>query len=259
MQTISINLGKDIDRLELHILADLHIGDPHCDINDIKKRVELIKENKNAYVILNGDLINNATCQSVSDTYSEQMSPMEQLKMVIDMFKPIKDRIICAVSGNHENRTYKTDGIDLTRLIMREFGLEDRYSMESMVVFLSFGEQSRNKSKGRQQLYTIYTTHGTGGGKKAGGKINSLMDLAGIIDTDIYIHSHTHLPIIAKQDYFRTTLLNRSVKKVTKLFVNTAASLDYGGYGEMHGFNPASKDSPVIYLNGTKRGIAAKL
>lgn len=259
MQTISIKLDRDIERLELHILADLHIGDPHCDIKHIRRRIESIEYNKNAYVILNGDLINNATCQSVSDTYSEQMSPMDQLNMVVDLLSPIKDRILCAVSGNHENRTYKSDGVDLTRLIMREFGLEDRYSMESMVIFLRFGEQTRNKSKNRQQLYSIYTTHGAGGGKKAGGKINSLMDLAGIVDVDIYIHSHTHLPITSKQNYFRTSAANNSVQEVTKLFVNTEASLNYGGYGEMHGFNPACTDPPVIYLRGDKRKMTAEL
>jgi hypothetical protein len=46
---------------------------------------------------------------------------------------------------------------------------------------------------------------------------------------------------------------------VDKLFVNTAASLDYGGYGDAMGFKPASKQSPVIYLSGTHREMKAQL
>jgi hypothetical protein len=46
---------------------------------------------------------------------------------------------------------------------------------------------------------------------------------------------------------------------VTKLFVNTAANLDYGGYGEAQAFKPASKDTPVIYLSGTRKAFEAKL
>jgi len=32
------------------------------------------------------------------------------------------------------------------------------------------------------------------------------------------------------------------------LFVNTAANLSYGGYGEAQEFKPASMDTPVIYV-----------
>lgn len=46
---------------------------------------------------------------------------------------------------------------------------------------------------------------------------------------------------------------------VDKLFVNTAATLNYGGYGDRQGFKPASKCSPVIYLNGQKHEMWAKL
>jgi hypothetical protein len=49
------------------------------------------------------------------------------------------------------------------------------------------------------------------------------------------------------------------VALVDKLFVNTAANLGYGGYGEAGEFKPSSKDSPVIYLNGRKKEFKAKL
>jgi antirestriction protein ArdC len=52
---------------------------------------------------------------------------------------------------------------------------------------------------------------------------------------------------------------NSTVELVDKLFVNTAAALDYGGYGDKAGFKPASKSSPVIYLDGKKHKMWAKL
>ena len=42
----------------------------------------------------------------------------------------------------------------------------------------------------RQMCYTIYTTHGRGGGRKEGAKAIRLADMASIVDADIYIHSH---------------------------------------------------------------------
>jgi hypothetical protein len=83
--------------------------------------------------------------------------------------------------------------------------------------------------------------------------------MSSIVDADIYLHSHTHLPMIMKQGFFRTDLTHSTVQHVTKLFVNTASNLNYGGYGEAQEFKPNSKDTPVIYLNGYKKEMYAKL
>ena len=79
------------------------------------------------------------------------------------------------------------------------------------------------------------------------------------VDADIYIHAHTHLPLVFKEAFFRVSGSNSSVALVDKLFVNTAASLNYGGYGDKQGFKPASKSSPIIYLDGLKHNMWAKL
>jgi hypothetical protein len=65
--------------------------------------------------------------------------------------------------------------------------------------------------------------------------------------------------MIMKQAYHRIDPRNSAVALVTKLFVNTAANLNYGGYGEAAEFKPTSKDTPVIYLSGTKKSFEARL
>ena len=62
-----------------------------------------------------------------------------------------------------------------------------------------------------------------------------------------------------KQSFYRIDTANSAVAPVDKLFVNTAANLGYGGYGEAGAFKPASKHTPVIYLSGTKKYAEAKL
>ena len=68
-----------------------------------------------------------------------------------------------------------------------------------------------------------------------------------------------HLPMIMKQAYHRIDVINSSVALVDKLFVNTAANLNYGGYGEAGEFKPSSKETPVIYLSGKSKKFTAKL
>ena len=83
--------------------------------------------------------------------------------------------------------------------------------------------------------------------------------MASIIDADVYIHSHTHLPMVMKESYFRIDVRNNAYRPVDKLFVNTGAALNYGGYSETYEFKPSSKDTPHIFLSGTERGMFARL
>lgn len=255
MKTIKIDLPRELKVLEIHLFADEHIGDSHCDFKRLLQRIEYVKNTPNAYCILNGDILDNATKSSVGDIYSQAISPMDQLNHAVQIFGPIKDKILCITHGNHENRTYKNEGVNLSALIAAQLGLENRYSSTAAVLFLRFGEDKFN----RKIRYTIYTLHGSGGGRKEGSKVNRLAEMASIIDTDIYIHSHTHLPVVMRQAFHRVDVINSKVQLVDKLFVNTAANLNYGGYGEAGEFKPSSKETPTIYLSGVKKNYSAKL
>jgi hypothetical protein len=207
--------------------------------------------------------MDNATKTSIGDTYTQTLNPMEQIENAVDIFEPIKDKILAITHGNHEARTYRKEGIDLSAIMAVRLGLVSKYSPTSTLIFLRFGKLPMKESNGsgnfRKVCYTLYMLHGSGGGRKEGAKAIRLADMAGIIDTDIYIHSHTHLPMIMKQGYHRIDPRNNAVAHVDKLFVNTAANLNYGGYGEAQEFKPSSKQTPVIYLNGQKKEMNAIL
>ena len=265
MKVVKIDLPSELQHLELHIFADEHIGDEQSDLKRLLERIEYIKNTPHAYCLMNGDILDNATKTSIGDTYTQEFNPMEQLHRAVEIFSPIKDKILCITHGNHENRTYKKEGINLSRLIADQLGLSDRYSPTSVVLFIRFGKdgaghkETNGSGKTRKICYTAYSLHGSGGGRKEGTKAIRLADMASIIDVDIYIHSHTHLPIVMKQAFHRIDSRNSTVALVDKLFVNTAANLNYGGYGEAGEFKPSSKETPVIYLSGVKKHFTAKL
>ena len=263
MKIIKIDLPREFEELEIHTFADEHIGDEHCDMKRLLERIEYVKNTPNAYCIMNGDLLDNATKTSIGDTYTQTFNPMEQLQRAVELFSPIADKCLCITHGNHENRTYKKEGINLSRLIAKQLGLEDKYSPTSAVLFIRFGETPLgHKDKNgnlRKIRYTAYVLHGSGGGRKEGAKAIRLADMASIIDCDIYIHSHTHLPMVMKQGFHRIDTNNSTVTLVDKLFVNTAANLKYGGYGEAGEFKPSSMETPTIYLSGRKKEFKARL
>ena len=258
MKVIKADLPRDIEILELHTFADEHIGDDCCDLNRLNARIDYVANTPNAYCILNGDILDYASRSSIGDIETREFNIMGQLEKAVELFGPIKDKIICITNGNHEARGYRKEGFDISKMIAMQLGLADKYAPAAAIIFLRFGKTSGDTHR-RPQLYTIYVLHGSGGGRKEGAKAIRLADMASIIDADIYIHSHTHLPMVMKQGYFRTNLTNSSVANVTKLFVNTASNLNYGGYGEAAEFKPNSKDTPVVYLRGDKKEMWAKL
>lgn len=260
MKTILAELPRDIEVLELHTFADEHIGDDHCDMDRLRERIEYIKNTPNAYCIMNGDILDYASRSSIGDIETREFNIMGQLEVAVELFSPIKDKIIAITNGNHEARGYRKEGFDMSKMIAMQLGIVDKYTPTSAMIFLHFGI-AKNQGEGRysSRLFTIYVCHGSGSGRKEGAKAIRLADMASIIDADIYIHSHTHLPMVMKQGFFRADSRHSTVANVTKLFVNTAANLNYGGYGESGGFKPSSKDTPVIYLSAAKKEMCAKL
>lgn len=257
MVTIKRTIEGDFNEIVLYPIADTHWADPHSNHKRIMEDIAYIRDTPNVFCILNGDLMNCAIRNSISDCYGETLSPMQELAKCVEIFAPIAHKVICVVPGNHEERHYKTNGIDITRLFCRELHIEDRYSPTVAFVFLRFGHQAESSRRGRPMLYTLYVTHGNGGGRKDGGKIQRLADYATVCDADIYVAGHTHLGASFKKGFVRANPTQSTVTNGVHLFVNTCASLDEGGYAERLGLDPPCLDRPLIYLNGTRKEMRA--
>lgn len=263
MKIIKLNLNekfpklKNANHIEIIVISDLHIGDPLFNKKKFLEMRDYIKNTENAFCILNGDLINNATKNSVSDIYSETLTPMQQINILLEYLEPIKNKILVATTGNHELRTFKESGIDIMALVMRELGLADRYAEDCYYLFLYFG----NKSRGRiaPMVYTIYGKHGSGSGGTAGGKINKLVKMAETCFADLYVISHLHQPIATSLDFILPDYGNQCVIQKTMKFLMSNSCLDFGGYGERFNLRPASSNFTKAILNGKERNIKIEI
>lgn len=256
MKPVVLELPENLERIDVHLLGDWHIGDPLCDLGSVAEKLDEIREKPNAYCILGGDLCDMALRDSIGDVHGAKLSPMGQVERVVSLLEPVKGKVLCMVRGNHENRVYKSTGIDPLAFAASELGLSERYSDTSALLFVQFGHDT--KHGGRMQ-YTMYVTHGAGSGRKEGGKLQRLADLQNIIDCDIYCHNHTHLPAVFPTCSYRIDYTHRQPVLVEHLFVNGGASLNYGGYADAGGFKPAGKRHPVIHLTSGRKHFTATL
>ena len=243
----SVELPRDLTSAYIVPIGDLHFGDPHCDVDKVKRYLAWVAERDNAFILLNGDLANIAIASSVSDTYSETVPVREQRKFLVKLLEPVADRILGMTGGNHEHRITKETGDDITEIIATILGVP--YFEDEMWLKVSLGT-GRN---GKRVAYSIYMTHGFGGGRRPGGKANNLETVAEISGCDVVITSHTHTMMALPLVKFVPDLQNNCVREVKQVAVSTGGYLKRGGYAARFGYKPVKIGSPRIRLDGTRK------
>ena len=256
MKIIRANLNeeqnKKVKEVTIIPIADVHIGDKLSNLKLLKEVLLRIKNDPNTYTIINGDLCNMALKNSKSDVYSDNLSPMEQVIQTTELLKEIKNKILVIASGNHEDRTQKETNIDVTRLIARELGIEDRYSNGWWYLYLTFGEDIKK----RAITYCITGIHGYGGGRKSGSKINRLEDMSQVVVADLYIMSHNHKQIGTKGTIYIPYYQSKTLMKQELHYLMTNSFLESdGGYAEKMGLSPTNTSITEATLSGTKKRI----
>ena len=252
MKIIKKELDKSIDKITIIPISDVHIGDKTADLKAFKEVLERIKNEPNTYTILNGDLCNIALKNSKSDVYSDELTPMEQVLQIIKFLEPIKDKILVMSNGNHEDRITKDTNIDVLYLVAKQLQIEQVYSPSWWYLYLSFGKDKR----GRKVNYTLTGYHGSGGGRKSGGKINRLEEMSQVVIADIYLMGHVHKPIATKGVIYTPYYQSRTLSKQEMYYLISNSFVDYqGSYAEKMGMIPSNNGITEAILDGTEKGI----
>lgn len=210
-------------------ISDVHFGaleHMHKEWTDFCKMVE---QTPNAYIILGGDLVNNnvRTCGFINP-YDELVRPREQKKKMAEFLEPIKDRILCAVSGNHEARSMRDDDIDITYDIMAKLDIEDLYRPNMAFMKVSLG---RRKDNSPIQSYTFAVTHGAGGGIYTGATVNRNERFGNVIEgLDCLVVGHTHKGTVTKPSKIVIDRKNDKVSMSHYTVVSMVSWVNFGGY-----------------------------
>jgi predicted phosphodiesterase len=236
-------------------ISDGHYGAlEHCSKEwaDFCKTVE---QTPNAYVILGGDLVNNnvRTCKFINP-YDELVRPREQKHQMVEFLKPIKDKILCAVGGNHEARSIKDDDIDITYDIMAKLDIEDLYRPGMCFMKVSLGHRKDNTPI---QSYTFAVTHGAGGGIYTGATVNRNERFGNVVEgLDCLIVGHTHKGTVTKPSKIVIDRKNDVVSMSHYTVISMVSWLNFGGYAMQKMLLPAHVTEPQklkLHMNHAKR------
>lgn len=239
---------------EIYPVSDTHVGDILFHHVEFQRFIEFILEKPNRFIVLNGDLINNNLANSVGSVYEDIISPNDQIKEIVRMLLPVRERIWVMVGGNHEQRTKKEVSMDVTEHMAEKLGVP--YSEDEAFLKVRIGKNPVNSKK---LVYSIYMTHGNGGGKKPGGKLNNLEDLSKNILADIYIAGHGHTRLGHKPVFRLPDLRNNKIVEVEQLFTMAAGWLKYGGYPVRKMLRQQVRGSHPVRIYGTHKESTATI
>ena len=243
---------------DIHIIpiSDVHLGAAEHMTDKWEQFCQSILETPNTYITLGGDLINNATRNSVSNIFKETMFPSAQKRKMAEMLKPLarENRILCAVSGNHERRSQKDCDDEPMFDIMCKLDLEHLYRENMAFVKIQMGDVKKRRDV--NPTYSLVVTHGAGGGIATGGAVNRNERFGYVLDgVDCLIVGHTHKPFVTQPSKIFVDTHNNKISFKPFKVVSSTAWLDFGGYAAQKMLLPSSHAPQTITLCGNKKEI----
>lgn len=233
-------------------VSDVHLGAlEHCR-KEWEAFCKFVLETPNCYILLGGDLINNSIRTSVANPFDEILRPREQKIRMVENLTPIRDRILCAVSGNHERRTTKDTDMDITYDIMAKLDLEHLY--RENIAFVKLGLGTRTTGDYPETSFVLGVTHGAGGGIFTGAAVNRNERFGNIIEgLDALVVGHTHKGAITRPSKIVVDTVREKVSIKDYTVVSSVSWLNYGGYAAQKMLLPSQSACPQrLILGGTK-------
>ncbi len=176
------------------------------------------------------------------------------------LLKPLaeKGKILALLDGNHERTFELNDDVSITRNLCQDLNVT--YGGYSCVFAWTFRIPS-GKSKPIGRRIVIHATHGHGGGRKRGTKLNKLEDQEQIIEgCDIYARGHAHHKITDRDTAVGVRFANngKPILQERKIILVECGSnlrtLEEGvtGYAEVAEYKPVDLGAVFVEINPFK-------
>ena len=235
-------------------IYDVHLGSRECREQEFISFIDSIKDKDNVFVILGGDLIDNGTRNGITNVFRATMPPSAQKREMAKILEPIRDKILCSVSGNHERRSGKDADDDPVYDIMAKLDLEHLHRENMAFLKIQLGEQENDngtrKAAKYRPTYTLCVTHGSGGGILPGATINRNERFGYALDgVDAVIVGHSHRPMISQPGKIVVDSRNNKVSIVPFKVIVATSWLDYGDYAMSKMLLPTSLAMQTVTLS----------
>ena len=234
-------------KLTFVAFGDLHFGHKNCDKDMIRNVVEYIRKN-DVYFLGGGDYGDSIIPSDRRFDYrsldEEYKTPQLQYNWVESLLKPIADKCLGLLDGNHDIIHWKKHAHNYVEELADRLG----------VPYLTIGAYLRFYFEKFKANFDVYTHHGWTGARTKGGKIARIYDLEGVFPfADLYLMFHMHDIGIVDKKAKLVVDENEEIRDRLSWFVCGGSFLrgyvkDQVSYVEEKTYRPSLLGSPVLTI-----------
>jgi len=172
----------EVKPIKVVFMGDMHLGVNGCNEDKVQMLIDKISQMPNVYVVGMGDY--SEYREPSSDKYDYEVAKYtieEQLDIILGMFDKIKDKMLGVLIGNHEYGLIRKTSDNPIK----------RWCKSAEVAYFAHMAHMRICFPNSEE-YSFIVTHGYGGGRKAGSKVNALTDFISEHDVDCVVMGHNH-------------------------------------------------------------------
>lgn len=241
--TKTITLEDVTEPLVIIPLGDVHLGNASVDIVKLKGTIDYIRNKTNCYAVLMGDLADAIMTndkrfdpESVAPEFRKDIGNLAfaEYEMLKDLLMPIREKILVGIRGNHDETLRLKYNVDFSGWLHKEL----KVPLVSNTAFLVI---KFDREQFHTQTLTFFLNHGWSATRKTGGNVNSIEDLAGSFEADVYLLGHSHKLFVTSK--IKLSVAGEHIKEKKQFFANTGTFLKTyaegcSNYGEKGGYTP---------------------
>lgn len=246
-----ITFPSEYDFIELRPITDTHEGSTGVMKTALDGLMRFIIADPRRFTVLLGDHHNTAIIGGKSDVYSEECTVDEAISRNVTRYGgPFASRVLAGITGNHEQRAWKSVGFDIMRSMMKQLGIIDRYHLFSAGLIIRMGPGGRTQ-------YLISLHHGATGGATAGAALNGVMKgNQRISNADVYIEGHRHKTAYTPDSPIVWDWATGTPIMPKRRYVQASSFVAYGGYALEKGMPIVPQgDVPKIKFYADERNV----
>jgi len=256
------------DIFHIYALGDIHAGSINCAEDEIKTKVQEIKERKNAYWVGMGDY---ADCITEKDYRFEikGLAPWVSPDNIVEsqraflkkLFQPIAPKCLAFLTGNHEELIHREHSNDITRNLCGDLNLPYGGYHSFLVLHFARG------NTGSRREYKLHLWHGAGSAQTEGARLMRLVRLVNDIEASIYLMGHLHAMTNYTPDRLKcekgkvksTQLIAQMTGSWLKAYMQPEKGQTLNPtYIEKKGYKPSRIGCPIIHINPDKDNISVE-
>jgi len=248
-----IEFNRTNHKKRLYFIGDIHAGTIAHSETNLNKAIKEISKDDDAIVIGMGDYAEFITPkdkryddQIISDWVKKHDIAHCQEEYIIEKFRPIKDKIIGFIRGNHESTYHRHNYGDVQQHICDGIGIKN-------LGFSCFFDLLFHRANAKHR-YRLCLTHGSTGACTDSWKNTVLKRWIDQNDATIYAYAHVHDIIHKARQYLSVNQIGKIVNReamgvMTGCFFKTYVQGSMSTYGEEKNLPPVKLGYPIIELD----------